>query len=215
MGEGSRTHEVTLTQPFYIGIVEVTQEQYTLVMGTNPSNFKDLTNPVEQVSWEDAMNFCRKLSELPYEKNAGRSYRLPTEAEWEYACRAGTTTKFTFGDDQSSLGDHAWFDMNSSNKTNPVGEKKPNAWGLYDMHGNVWEWCSDWYGEYPKGVVSDPSGPQKGSLRALRGGSWNDRAGLCRSANRGGDSPDARSCPLGFRIALSSTGIPKSPEAKK
>jgi formylglycine-generating enzyme required for sulfatase activity/serine/threonine protein kinase len=215
MGEGNRVHEVTLTQPFYIGIVEVTQEQYERVMGTSPSNFKNLTNPVEQVSWEDAMNFCRKLSELPAEKNAGRVYRLPTEAEWEYACRAGTRTKFTFGNDQSKLVDYAWFDLNSSGKTHPVAEKKPNAWGLYDMHGNVWEWCSDWYDEFPNGATSDPNGPKTGRLRVVRGGSWYDRASLCRSTNRGGNSPDARSCPLGFRIALSSTGIPQSPEADK
>jgi formylglycine-generating enzyme required for sulfatase activity len=215
MGEGNRVHEVTLTQPFYIGIVEVTQEQYERVMGTSPSNFKNLTNPVEQVSWEDAMNFCGKLSELPAEKNAGRVYRLPTEAEWEYACRAGTRTKFTFGNDQSKLVDYAWFDLNSSGKTHPVAEKKPNAWGLYDMHGNVWEWCSDWYDEFPKGATSDPNGPKTGRLRVVRGGSWYDRASLCRSTNRGGNSPDARSCPLGFRIALSSTGILPSLEVDK
>ena len=146
MGEDLDAHKVTLTQPFYLGVYEVTQEQYERVMGKNPSNFKGPQNPVEKVSWDDAVEFCRKLSELPEEKAAGRIYRLPTEAEWEYACRAGTTTKYSFGDSESELGEYGWFDKNSDRKTHPVGQKQPNKWGLYDMHGNVWEWCSDWYG---------------------------------------------------------------------
>jgi formylglycine-generating enzyme required for sulfatase activity len=136
-------HEVTLTKPFKMGVHEVTQAQYEQLMGTNPSEFKGAENPVERVSWEDAVEFCRRLSELPAEKEAGHVYRLPTEAEWEYACRAGTTTNFGFGDDDSEAGYYAWVFGNSDRKTHPVGNKLPNAWGLYDMHGNVREWCKD------------------------------------------------------------------------
>jgi formylglycine-generating enzyme required for sulfatase activity len=202
MGFGA--HQVTLTKPFYLGVYEVTQEQYERVMGTNPSDFNGAKNPVEQVSWEDAVEFCRKLSALPEEKAAGHVYRLPTEAEWEYACRAGTTTKYSFGDDESQLGAYAWFRENSGDRTHPVGQKKPNAWGLYDMHGNVWEWCQDWYGDLPAGAVTDPTGPSTGSLRVLRGGSWNDFAGRCRSASRRRSSPSYRFSHLGFRLARSS-----------
>ncbi|MCX5671055.1 MAG: SUMF1/EgtB/PvdO family nonheme iron enzyme [Planctomycetota bacterium] len=161
-------HEVILSKPFYMGVTEVTQAQYQAVMGKNPSEFKGATNPVETVSWNDATEFCKKLSE-----KAGQAVRLPTEAEWEYPCRAGTQTAFSFGDDLSALGDYAWWDGNSDKTTHPVGQKKPNSWGLYDMHGNVWEWCADWYGEYPKGPVTDPSGPATGyGGRVLRGGAW-------------------------------------------
>jgi len=171
--------------------------------------------PVDQVSWEDAVEFCKKLSELPEEKKAGRVYRLPTEAEWEYACRAGSKAAYSFGANSKTLGDYAWFGENSGNQTHPVGEKKANAWGLYDMHGNVWEWCSDWYGVYPKGSVSDPSGPSEGSIRVDRGGSWAYGAANCRSAYRGWGAPSYRIGNDGFRVALSSSGIPKSPAADK
>jgi len=117
------------------------------------------------VSWEDAVEFCRKLSELPAERAAGFAYRLPTEAEWEYACRAGTTTAYSFGDDSAELGEYAWYAENSGGRTQPVGQKKPNPWGLYDMHGNVWEWCQDWHAAYPTGSVTDPTGPSSGSFR--------------------------------------------------
>jgi formylglycine-generating enzyme required for sulfatase activity len=208
-GGDETAHQGTLTRPFYLGVYEVTQEQYERVMGKNSSYFEGALNPVEQVSWEDAVEFCQKLSALPEEQAAGRVYRLPTEAEWEYACRAGSTTKYSFGDNDSQLEDHAWFGQNSGSKTHPVGEKEPNAWGLYDMHGNVWEWCSDWYGEYPRIAVSDPTGPKEGSLRVSRGGSWTREAALCRSAYRVGNYPSLRTSSLGFRLALSWPEISK------
>jgi formylglycine-generating enzyme required for sulfatase activity len=202
-------HQVTLTQSFYLGVYEVTQQQYEQVVGKNPSKFKGSLNPVENVSWDDAVEFCKRLSELPEEKVAGRVYRLPTEAEWEYACRAGSQTKYSFGDNESNLSYFAWFRSNSDQKTHPVGEKMPNAWGFYDMYGNVWEWVSDWHGEYPRGVVSDPTGPREGSLRVLRGGGWGDFSASCRSASRHGDDPSNRGNDYGFRVALSPPGIPK------
>ncbi len=206
-GEDDETpHEVTLTKPFKMGVHEVTQDQYEQVMGVNPSEWKGADNPVDTVSWEDAVEFCRRLSELPAEKAAGNVYRLPTEAEWEYACRAGTTTKYSFGDDESNLGDYAWYGDNSDANTHPVGGKKPNAWGLYDMHGNVWEWCQDWYGDYPSGSVTDPSGATSGSYRVFRGGGWSSTAEICRSANRGGGYPSFRVSCFGFRVCLSPSG---------
>ncbi|MFO0905690.1 MAG: formylglycine-generating enzyme family protein [Pirellulales bacterium] len=165
-------HTVTLTRPFYLGVHQVTQEQYQKVMGENPSGFEGPQNPVEKVSWEDAVEFCRRLSTLPEEKAAGRVYRLPSEAEWEYACRAGSTTEYCFGDSQSQLNEYAWHHDNSGKRTHPVGKRKPNAWGLYDMHGNVWEWCWDWLGDYPKGSVTDPTGPTTDASRVDRGGSY-------------------------------------------
>ncbi|MFM7738591.1 MAG: formylglycine-generating enzyme family protein, partial [Planctomycetota bacterium] len=188
--EGEVQHEVTLTKDFFLGVTEVTQAQYQKVMGENPSYFQggkvqgDSSNhPVEKVLWEDAVEFCKKLSDLPEEKGAGRVYRLPTEAEWEYACRAGTKSAYSFGDKRDSLDDYAWHYKKVDDKTHPVGQKKPNAWGLYDMHGNVWEFCSDRYGDYPKSAVSDPVGTGKGSNRVDRGGSWYFGAASCRSAN--------------------------------
>ena len=215
-------HEVTISKDYYLGVTEVTQVQYEKVMGANPSYFKgdavggDSSNhPVEQVSWEDAVEFCKKLSELPEEKKACRVYRLPTEAEWEYACRAGSKNAYSFGADLKPLGEYAWFFNNRGKQTHPVGEMKPNAWGLYDMHGNVYEWCSDWYGGYPKGAVTDPSGPNAGPYRMYRGSSGFGDAAVRRSADRYGSSPGGRSYLLGFRVALSSSGIPQSPEADK
>lgn len=210
-------HQVTIGKDYYLGVTEVTQGQYEKVMGTNPSYFQKRVirksdssmYPVEQVSWEDAVEFCKKLSDLPEEKKAGRVYRLPTEAEWEYACRAGSKAAYSFGANSKTLGDYAWFGENSGGQIHPVGEKKANAWGLYDMHGNVWEWCSDWYGVYPKGSVSDPSGPSEGSDRVDRGGSWINGAANCRSARRSGYDPSYRYNNYGFRVALSSSGIPR------
>ena len=175
-------HKVTITRPFYIGKYEVTQEQWQAVMGTNPSSFKGPRNPVENVSWNGCRDFLTKLRE----KAPGRSFRLPTEAEWEYACRAGSTTKFHFGDDEGALSEYAWYTGNSGSKTHPVGTKKPNAFGLYDMHGNVQEWCQDWHAKdyYLLSPSEDPQGPATVGSRVLRGGSWSYLARLCRSANR-------------------------------
>jgi formylglycine-generating enzyme required for sulfatase activity len=202
-------HEVTISKPFYLGKYPVTQSQWQAVMGSNPSYFKVPQRPVEQVSWEDAVEFCKRLSEKPGERESGWSYRLPTEAEWEYACRAGSQTAYSFGDDARLLKDFAWFSDNSNSQTHPVGRKKPNAWGLYDMHGNVWEWCGDWYGDYPRGSVTDPTGPNEGPYRVGRGGSGDYGAAGCRSAFRDGPVPSVRGHDYGFRVALSSSGIPK------
>jgi formylglycine-generating enzyme required for sulfatase activity len=221
MGQGGgdtdeTPHQVTLTKPFYMGVYEVTNAQWKRVMGSDPSKWKNDDNPVEQVSWDDAVEFCQKLSALPEEHQAGRVYRLPTEAEWEYACRAGTDTKYSFGDDESTLDEYGWFDGNSGSQTQRVGQKKANAWGLFDMHGNVWELCSDWYGDYPKGAVTDPQGPSRASVRASRGGSWYNPAKYSRSAYRCGDDPSRRYSFLGFRLALSPPGgQPVPPEAVK
>jgi formylglycine-generating enzyme required for sulfatase activity len=166
-------------------------------------------HPVEQVSWEDAVEFCQRLSEMPEEKKAGRVYRLPTEAEWEYACRAGTKTVYSFGDDPKSLGDYAWFCSNSVKKTRLVGQKKPNAWGLYDTHGNVWEWCSDWYGDYPKGAVADAVGVVEGSRRVMRGACWHSGTAGLRSACRVGNHSSHLNGIDGFRVAPSPSGIPE------
>jgi formylglycine-generating enzyme required for sulfatase activity len=196
-GEGPQ-REVTITKPFYMGATEVTQAQYEAVLGENPSHFKGPQNPVEMMSWEDAGEFCRKLSD-----KTGKNVRLPTEAEWEYACRAGTKTRFAFGDNDADLGDYAWFSGNSDGKTHPVGGKKPNAWGLYDMHGNVWEWCSDYHGEsYVNTKNVDPQGPASGSNRVLRGGGLDCSPLICRSAFRIGIVPGSRNFNYGFRVVL-------------
>ena len=183
-------------------------------MGSLPSTWKDDDRPVQQVSWNNAVEFCRQLSALPEERTVGRVYRLPTEAEWEYACRAGSTTVFSFGDDLSRLGEYGWSGGNSGGQTRPVGKKKSNEWFLYDMHGNVAEWCSDWFGRYQKGLLTDPQGPSGGSRRVLRGGSWNSPNWNCRSANRDWFEPSYRSNLLGFRLALSPSGV-EPPEAGK
>ena len=177
-------HQVKVNS-FAIGKYPVTQAQYQAVMGTNPSHFKNNPqNPVEQVSWNDAKAFCQKLSQI-----TGKTYRLPTEAEWEYACRAGTTTRYYFGDNDNQLGDYAWYEGNSNRTTHPVGQKKPNGWGLYDMSGNVWEWCEDdWHNSYA-GAPNDGSAwldndNRSQSLKCLRGGSWYNGPSYCRSAFR-------------------------------
>ncbi len=194
-------HRITISKPFYLGKYEVTQEQWVTVMGSNPSNFKGRSRPVEQVSWEDIQDFIRALNR----KEGKEMYRLPTEAEWEYACRAGTTTAYSFGDDKGGLGQYAWYEDNSGKETHPVGQLKPNPWGLFDMHGNVYEWCQDWhdYKYYANSPSADPKGSSSGSDRVLRGGGWRDAAGGCRSAGRGDLSPGSRYAILGFRLALS------------
>jgi formylglycine-generating enzyme required for sulfatase activity len=210
MGDERPQHRVRITKPFYLGKYEVTQEQWEEVMGSNPSRFKGPKNPVEQVSWEDCQVFLKKLSERSRHPHPGPlpegegDFQLPTEAQWEYACRAGSVTRYCFGDDESLLGEYAWYDGNSGSKTHPDGEKKPNAWGLYDMHGNVWEWCADWYdsGYYANPRVDDPTGPTSGSNRVLRGGSWFSPARLCRSALRYSLAPGLRLYSLGLRASL-------------
>jgi len=192
---------VRITRPFYLGKHEVTQEQWEAVMGYNPSRFTGPKNPVEQVSWEDCQGFLEKLEVTL--GAAGAKFRLPTSAEWECACRAGSTSRYSFGDDEANLGDYAWHSGNTGGKTHPVGRKKPNAWGLYDMHGNVWEWCADWYAgdDRSQRPVEDPIGPSSGSGRVLRGGSWFNDASYCRSAFHGLRSPTFRNSSYGFRVA--------------
>ncbi|MHC5541803.1 formylglycine-generating enzyme family protein, partial [Singulisphaera rosea] len=165
-------HRVRITRPFHLGVTEVTQGQYRAVTGQNPSQFKGSDDlPVENVSWEDAVAFCKMLNEREKAQLGGDYYRLPTEAEWEYACRAGSTKRYSFGDDEAGLGEFAWFEANSKGKTHPVGEKRPNAFGLNDMFGNVWEWCQDWYDEdyYGQSGNADPLGPPRAAFRVDRG----------------------------------------------
>ena len=210
-------HRVTLTKGFWLGRYPVTQLQWKSVMGTNPSYFQPsflskifLTDtgvyerrPVENVSWNDCQEFIRKVNMLARSRFGGEA-RLPTEAEWEYACRAGSVGAFAGTGDLDSMGWYGFCGMgNSSPKTHPVGQKSPNAWGFYDMHGNVWEWCNDRYGAYSGYSVTDPAGAVSGDLRVLRGGSWFNRARYCRSASRGGNSPSYRCRSIGFRLACS------------
>ena len=189
--------EVTLSQGFWMGKYEVTQGEWEAVMGSNPSSFKDCGPrcPVEGVSWEDVQGFVARLNEREAAAGSAARYRLPTEAEWEYAARAGTT-----GARHGELDDIAWWSGNSGGETHPVGEKRANAWGLYDMLGNVWEWTADWHGDYPSGAVTDPTGPSTGSRRGNRGGSWGRSARDARSANRSSFSPDGRGYRIGFRL---------------
>ena len=194
-------HRVQITNPFYLGLYEVTQAQYQKVLGSNPSEFKGESRPVETVSWDDAVTFCKRLSKVAEERAAGRTYRLPTEAEWEYACRAGSTSRYSFGDPKVEVEKYAWYEKNSDLTTHPVGGKQANAWGLYDMHGNVWEWCQDSYGPYAAGAASDPSGPGAATCRVLRGGSWFFSGWLGRSAYRLWNVPGYRDQGFGFRVA--------------
>jgi formylglycine-generating enzyme required for sulfatase activity len=199
-GEGPQ-HRVIITMPFYIGTTEVTQAQWKAVMGNNPSNFQGDDLPVEKVSFDNCNKFLTKLS-----VKEGKSYRLPTEAEWEYACRAGSTTRFNSGDDDSALDGAGWYAGNSDRKTHLVGQKKPNAWGLYDMHGNVCEWCQDWYEQdyYRSSQAVNPTGPAQPqrTYRVFRGGSWEGNSD-CRSAARcfWGVQVDC-SYYIGFRVVL-------------
>ena len=192
--------EVTLSKGFWIQQTELTQTQYEALMGVNPSHFRGDSNPVESVNYSDANEFCRRLGELPPEKNSGNLYRLPTEAEWEYACRAGSTSSFCFGDDESMLEEYGWYTMNATRTTHLVGGKKPNAWGLHDMHGNVGEWCSDFYSAYPSGPQTDPHGPESGGDIVVRGGGWFFVPQNARSAHRDAYPKGARYVGLGFRL---------------
>jgi formylglycine-generating enzyme required for sulfatase activity len=192
-------HTVTISQAFYMGKTEVTQAQWHAVMGTSPSDFTGDKRPVEQVSWNDCQTFCTTLS-----ASAGRTIRLPSEAEWEYACRAGSTTRYCFGDDVGQFGDYAWYYSNSGSQTHDVGGKLPNAWGLYDMHGNVWEWCQDLWHEDYTGAPTDGSAWMTGgdsTGRVLRGGGWDTYDYNCQSAYRYRLRPDNRYNPYGFRVA--------------
>jgi len=189
-------HTVTLAS-FALMTTEVTQAQWKAIMRGNPSHFKGDNLPVESVSWEDAQEFLSKLNQ----RDPGKGYRLPTEAEWEYACRAGSTGRWCFGDDEARLGDYAWYDANAVDKTHPVGQKRSNAWGLHDMHGNVWEWCQDRYGAYPSGSVTNPMGAASGSSRVGRGGSWISVARSCHSACRIINVQSNRFHSLGLRVA--------------
>jgi len=190
-------HTVRISRPFYLGKHEVTQAQWEAVMGYNPSAWRGQRNlPVEQVSWEDVQEFLRRLNT---EEGVAR-YRLPTEAEWEYAARAGTATAYSFGSDVSRLDEYAWYGGNAAHTSHPVGQLKPNAWGLHDMHGNVWEWVYDWYETYPTGMVIDPQGPAFGVSRVFRGGGRSNVAWRCRSSSRGYRPPESRLEAVGFRV---------------
>lgn len=186
-------HQVQISKAFEMGKDQVTQAQWDAVMDENSSRFKGANLPVETVSWDDAHEFIKKLNA----KNDGYVYRLPTEAEWEYACRAGTT-----GDYAGDLDEVGWYNENSGGRTHSVGEKKANGWGLYDMHGNVSEWCLDWYGKsyYTNSPEVDPTGPASGTGRVFRGGSWDSKAKYCRSALRAIATPDFRFFRIGFRL---------------
>jgi formylglycine-generating enzyme required for sulfatase activity len=196
-------HRVTLSKAFYMGTTEVTQEQWKALMDENPSFCIGDELPVETVTWKQASEFCHKLSE-----KEGKVYRLPTEAEWEYACRAGTSTPFHTG--KTIRPDQANYDGTQTyaggpqgafrEETTKAGQFAPNAWGLHDMHGNVWEWCSDWYAKYPAGEFTDPTGPAQGDRRVIRGGCWVNFPAVCRSANRGHVPPLSWNFHLGFRV---------------
>jgi len=205
-------HEVVLSS-FYIDKYLVTQEEYQRVMGENPSRWKASKNPVEQVRWSDAVRYCNARSRLEglqpcydlrtWECNFdANGYRLPTEAEWEYACRAGTKTAYFFGNDPSKLKDYAWFDKNSGAKPRPVGQKRPNPWGLHDMYGNVWEWCNDFYkvDYYQESSEENPRGPKTGETKVVRGGAWKFSAESCRSGYRYNEAPGYVDVCFGYDI---------------
>jgi formylglycine-generating enzyme required for sulfatase activity len=205
-GDDEIPRKITFAKGLYVGVHTVTQEQWQAVMGDNPSHFKGAKNlPVEQVSWHDCAAFCKKLS-----GKDKKPYRLPTEAEWEYACRASTTTPYHFG---ATL-DSAQANYNGNfiygngkpgvyrEKTTPVGSFPANAWGLHDMHGNVWQWCSDWHGGYARNDLTDPQGPKTGKNRMQRGGSWGSHPIFCRAANRNFIAPDQRTEYAGFRVCF-------------
>ena len=189
-------HRVTLSG-YYIGKCEVTQELWEAVMGSNPSYFKGAQNPVEQVSWNDCQEFISRLNSL-----TGRTFRLPTEAEWEYAARGGNKSRHFKYSGSDNIGNVAWYWDNSGYETHAVGTKSPNELGIYDMSGNVWEWCSDWYGDYSAGAQTNPQGPSSGSYRVLRGGSWSNNARDCRVSYRSSNGPNYGIKIFGLRLVL-------------
>jgi formylglycine-generating enzyme required for sulfatase activity len=191
-------HSVSFKEPFYISRYTVTQSQWQSVMGKNPSYFEGPHKPVESVSHRDACQFIDRLNQ----KENTNMYRLPTEAQWEYAARAGSTSTFCFGTQRSDLSEYAWYGKNSDGETHPVGLLSPNGWGIYDMHGNVHEWCSDWFDRnyYAGSPAVNPAGPENGLARSLRGGDWGSEDWYCRCAIRSLSSPDRRSPRVGFRV---------------
>ena len=198
-GDEFPAHKVVITKPFYIGKYEVTQEQWQQLMDRNPSHFKGAKLPVETVSWLDCQLFLYQLS-----KKTSYHATLPTEAQWEYAARAGTTTPWSFGPTETHATDFAWFGENAENKTHSVGTKKANDWGLYDMSGNVWEWCSDRYQKhaYPEGEAVDPQGPTTGDSFIARGGAWGDNTEMLRSTARNCAGPEVANQGIGFRCVI-------------
>lgn len=213
-GSFTRAHQqvVTLTRDYWMSKYEVTQGEFLALMGRNPSHFTgEPRRPVEKVSFLEAHSYCVQLTRRERESarlTADYEYRLPTEAEWEWACRAGSTNRFSFGDDEAAAVDHAWTEENSEAGTHPVGLKQPNAWGLYDMHGNVWEWCRDWFAEFPTGPQTDPSGPESGKFKVFRGGSWNHQAKFARCGNRFVMAPANGIFFVGFRVVLAPVFAP-------
>lgn len=205
MGAKKDDHKATLTKPFFMGKFEVTQKQYEKIMGNNPSIFKRSGEnaPVDNLLWRDAVSFCEALTQRESNRLPdGYVFRLPTETEWEYCCRAGTDTMFFFGDDAKKLDDYGWYDANSGKKTHPVGQKKPNDWGLYDTLGNVSEWCHDWFRNPTNEAVVDPTGPADGVSKVCRGGQWSYPAEWCRCSFRVGCKLTFISCDTGFRVIL-------------
>ena len=191
-------HLIKISNAFFMGKYEVTQTQWSQIMKNNPSEFRDDTKPVERVSWNDVQSFIQKLNTL--EKT--NKYRLPTEAEWEYAVRAGSENAYGFSSNANRLSQYAWHRNNSADETHPVGQLKPNAWGLFDMQGNVHEWCQDWFDRnyYSQSPSNAPLGPSSGLAKVLRGGDWGSEDWYCRCASRSLSSPDRRSNRVGFRL---------------
>ncbi len=201
-------HRITLPEPFIIGVFPVTYGQWCRVMAERVDPHRDADTPMVRVSWDDAIEFCRRLTLFPQEMDAGRTYRLPSEAEWEYACRAGSTTTYPWGNDRKPITHHCWYVVNAGGRPQQVGHKQANLWGLHDMLGNVWEWCGDWYAEdfYQHSALVNPVGPDSGLCRVIRGGGWGDSAGYCRSACRGKASPENHGSAIGLRVVCSSKG---------
>ncbi len=221
--EEGHQSEVTISKPFYMGVCEINQAQWHAIMGTEPWKGKlfgksGADNAATYISWDDAIKFCEILS-----KKAGKKLTIPTEAQWEYACRAGSKTAYCFGNDASKLGDYAWCHANAheidDQYPHAVGRKKPNAWGLYDMHGNVWEWCRDWYSDefYTKAKKADPENTTEAISRVVRGGAWNGAPGMSRSARRGGFRPDISNHDTGFRVIIPAVlvSLPKTSSASE